>query len=261
MMRWVLVAVITAMVTTPAASQFRRGRRAEYRSWANYKQDNAPREIGFTFVRVRYVEGAMGGCYAAGVPGWAHDYPTSEHHFGKILTEITNVEVNPTGTSILMLDDPELSRYPVAYLSEPGCWSMSPAEQQGLRNYLLKGGFLIVDDFVDDQWYNFEQQVHNVFPELRLMRLDTTHPIFNSFFAITKEEMAHYEHPYWRRYRPEFWGLFEDNDPAKRLLMIVNYNNDIGDYWEWSDSGWIPIDLSNDAYKLGVNYLVYAMMR
>ena len=58
---------------------------------------------------------------------------------------------------------------------------------------------------------------------------------------------------------PEFFGIFEDNDPNKRLMVIANYNNDIGDYWEWSDAGFLPIDLSNEAYKLGVNYIVYAM--
>ena len=58
---------------------------------------------------------------------------------------------------------------------------------------------------------------------------------------------------------PQYLGLFEDNDPTKRLAVIANYNNDIGEYWEFSDVGWYPIDLSNEAYKLGVNYVIYAM--
>ncbi len=98
--------------------------------------------------------------------------------------------------------------------------------------------------------------MEEVFPRLRLTRLDASHPIFDAFFHI--ESLDHFEDPNFR-VDPEFWGLFEDNDPAKRLLMVVNYNNDIGDYWEWSDTGWVPIDLSNEAYKLGINYIVYSM--
>ena len=58
---------------------------------------------------------------------------------------------------------------------------------------------------------------------------------------------------------PEFWGIFENNDPSKRLMFIANFNNDISQYWEWSDTGLVPIDLSNDAYKFGVNYVMYGL--
>jgi hypothetical protein len=58
---------------------------------------------------------------------------------------------------------------------------------------------------------------------------------------------------------PSYFGIFEDNDPAKRLMAIVNYNNDIAEYWEWSDAGWFPIEITNEAYKLGINYMVYAL--
>lgn len=56
-----------------------------------------------------------------------------------------------------------------------------------------------------------------------------------------------------------YHGIFEDNDPAKRLMVIANYNGDMGEFWEWSDSGFVPIDLSNEAYKLGVNYVIYTL--
>ncbi len=92
-------------------------------------------------------------------------------------------------------------------------------------------------------------------PELQPMRLDMQHPIFNSFFDIRDIEF-----PYSYRGVAEFWGYFEDNDPKKRLMVVVNYNTDIGEFWEYSDQGFIPIDLSNEAYKLGVNYLMYAML-
>jgi len=85
--------------------------------------------------------------------------------------------------------------------------------------------------------------------------LDVSHPVFDAFFHI---ESLEYTHPYFGL-QSQFYGVFEDNDPDKRLMMIVNFNNDIGDYWEWSDEGLLPVQMSNEAYKLGVNYVMYAM--
>jgi hypothetical protein len=58
---------------------------------------------------------------------------------------------------------------------------------------------------------------------------------------------------------PKYYGLFEDNDPRRRMMAIVNYNNDLAEYWEWSAQGYFPVDTSNDAYKLGVNYVIYGL--
>ncbi len=166
------------------------------------------------------------------------------------------MEEDSGGTNILSLDDPELYQYPVAYMSEPGHWALTDSEAQGLRDYLLKGGFVIFDDFAGYDWYNFAEQMGRVLPDARLLPMEESHPIFDSFFRIA--DLDGFVHPNYN-VTPEFFGIFEDNDPNKRLMAIVNYNNDIGDYWEWSDAGFLPIDLSNEAYKLGVNYIVYAM--
>jgi hypothetical protein len=85
--------------------------------------------------------------------------------------------------------------------------------------------------------------------------LDATHPVFHSFFAL---DTLDFRHPY-EGVQSEFWGIHEDNDPEKRLMAIINYNNDIGELWEFSATGWFPIPLTNEAYKLGINYIVYAM--
>ena len=154
----------------------------------------------------------------------------------------------------LSLDDPELFNYPIAYMSEPGYWSMDAAVVEGLRNYLLKGGFLIFDDFGGWEFENFERQMQIAFPDLQPTRLDDSHPIFNSFFKIEDPE----QHESYRGFA-EYYGYFEDNDTSKRLMVIANNNADIGEYWEFSDAGFLPIALSNEAYKLGVNYVVYSM--
>ena len=122
------------------------------------------------------------------------------------------------GSNILTLDDPNLFKYPIAYLCEPGFWTLTPAETAAMRAYLLKGGFVMVDDMIGPAaWFNFENQMRRVIPEGRLVKLDTSHPIFDSFFKINSIEM---NDPNFGQ-QSEFWGLFEDNDPAKRLMMVV----------------------------------------
>ena len=212
----------------------------------------------FVFARIRYADGYAGGgfAYRQDLP-WAHDYPTAERNLMRILESITlvNPYMGVDGGAILMFDDPDLFTYPLAYMSEPGYWTLSEAETVGLRNYLLKGGFLIFDDFHDDHWFNLAAQMRKAFPDLRWIELDATHPVYHSFFDIDSLE---YE-PVYDPAIPIFYGLFEDNDPTGRLLSVANHNNDIGEAWEYSMTGWIPISLSNEAFKLGVNYIMYAL--
>ncbi|MCA1584235.1 MAG: DUF4159 domain-containing protein [Acidobacteria bacterium] len=219
----------------------------------SYDNERVVYDGRFAFVRLRY-GGSDGGFWRE--PPWAHDYPRAERHFMRILEELTFLRPHREASNILTLDDPELSNYPIAYMSEPGFWSMNEDETTALRNYLHKGGFLIFDDFRGAHWQNFEARMREVLPEGRLVELDATHPIFHSFFEIDSLDFVQF---YERNDRPLFYGMYEDNDPQKRLLLVANYNNDIGEYWEFSDTGYVPIDLSNEAYKLGVNYVMYAM--
>src|SRR5574339_1289217 len=97
-------------------------------------------------------------------PGWSYDWPDMEENLGRILPEISALTPHPDRYNIFRMDDPELLKYPVAYLSEPGYWHPTESEVIGLRTYLQKGGFLIVDDFMLNEWYNFEQQMLRVLP-------------------------------------------------------------------------------------------------
>ena len=108
------------------------------------------------------------------------------------------------------------------------------------------------------EWNNFEAQIRRALPKARMVRLDISHPIFDSFFRIRSLDMS-YPTPGWQWLKAEFFGIFEDNDPAKRLLVVINYNNDIGDYMEHSGQGWWPVNISNDAYKLAINYIIYGL--
>ncbi len=243
MKRFVVLGLLL-LVTLPLEAQF--GRRRG-RGTAGI-EENVENIHEFTFVRLQYSSRGWN-------PGWYHDYPRAEQNFAKILDELSLLEPYMGGSNILRLDDPELFKYPLAYLSEPGAWNMNEREVDGLRNYLLKGGFMIVDDFGGWDWQNFEYQMQRALPELQPLRVDKQHPIFNSFFDIRDIDL-----PFSYRGFAEFLGYFEDNDPKKRLMVIANYNTDIGEFWEFSDQGFIPIELSNDAYKFGVNYLMYAIL-
>ena len=204
----------------------------------------------FTFARIRYVE-VRGN-------GWQYDYPQMERNLMGALRELTTLRPHVAGSNVHTFDDPELLRYPVAYVSEPGYWHPSEAELAGLRTYLAKGGFIIFDDFMRGEWYNFEQQIRRALPDARIEPLVVSHPIFDTFFRIESLDMTYPGNP---GLKAEFFGIYEDNDPAQRLMVVVNYNNDIGDYMEWSGAGWFPVNLTNDAYKLAVNYILYGMTR
>ena len=217
----------------------------------------------YTFVRVRFnTQGGRGfrrGFGRGGGPPWAHDYPYADDNFIKILDEVTLLGPNTEGTNVVDAADPELHHYPIAYVSEPGQWSPTQAEVDNLTTYLNKGGFLILDDFRSNyEWSNVEAIFNVILPAHRFRMLELEEPIFNSFFQI---ETLEFPPPTFQQYRPLFLGLHEDNDPNGRLMIIANFNNDIGDYWEYSDMGYFPIDLSNEAYKFGVNYVIYAMNR
>ena len=222
---------------------------------------NVPYDGRQTFVRVKYQMPEFGGGGFRGggrdIP-WSHDYPRGERHFTKIVSELSSTRVRIDASNILTLDDPQLGKYPIAYMAEAGFWRPSDAEVMGLRNYLAKGGFIIFDDFAGEHWMNFETQMKKVLPNLRPIELDLSHPIFDSFYRIKTLE---YDHPMYRGAKSVFYGVFEENDPTKRMLAIVNYNNDLSEYWEFSDTGMFPLDMSNEAYKLGVNYIIYALTR
>ena len=191
----------------------------------------------------------------------------------RIMQEVSYINPHVDEINAITLDDPALFRYPLAYIIEVDWWAMTDREAVALRAYLQKGGFVIVDDFKPRRgasaaawrrsgggygtgWEVFEAAMKRVVPEGRFVDLDASHPIFHSFFEIDRLDIIPQA---YIAGQPIFRGLFEDNDPAKRLQMIVNYNTDVSQFWEWSGTGLRPIDETNEAYKLGVNYIIYGL--
>lgn len=258
-----LAAATTAAVAGVAASSPQRfpggGRQYEQLD----VQGNTPYDGRFVFVRLRYNSGFGGGFgRRGGAPQWSHDYPRGEVHFTKILNEITYVRPRLDGSNILALDDPELFNYPIAYMAEPGFWSMTDKETENFRAYLKKGGFVIFDDFRvgEGHWDNLQEQMRRVLPEARWIEIDDgSHPVWHSFFEIKDPKALAPAPNYDQSMVLTYWGIFENNDPTKRLIAIANVNGDISEYWEFSDTGFAPVDLNNEAYKYGINYVIYGL--
>jgi hypothetical protein len=244
------IAVVMTNIATPTAQ--RGGGRYQQQSYSgNVRYDGR-----FAFVRVSYPY--WGG---RGAP-WAHDYPRGETHFLKIWSELTSAPSHTEESSVMSLSDPEIYKFPIIYMCEPGYWQLaSDQEAKALRDYLEKGGFMIFDDFRNGrgnprEWGNFEYQMTRVLPEGRWVDLTPDHPIFHSFYEINSFSIipqAYDEGP------PSFRGWYQDNDPKKRLMVIAAFNTDLSEFWEFADTGYHPMAATNEAYKIGINLFMYGL--
>lgn len=215
-----------------------------------------PYDGDYHFVRIAFQSGRGGFGRRRGGAMWAHDYPRADRNFLAILDETTNISTSRSASNVYTFMDDELFRHPVSYIVEPGFWNPSEEEVERLGQYLRKGGFLMVDDFRGARELdNLEFHLKRALPELDMMQVTEVDEIFDSFFRIVPQDVV----PPYGGYPPAWYGIYEDNDVTKRLMVIINANNDMAEYWEFSDYGYYPIDLANEAYKLGVNYVVYAM--
>ena len=241
--RWIIAAVVVAGITG--------GMRVGARS-----SEPATSYSEFTLARLRWGSDLRGFRRGGFSSAWNHDYPRAEQHLSLIIKDITLADIRTDADVIVALDDPALFRYPIALMWEPGFWNLTNREAESFRAYLLKGGFAIFEDFDGaEQWSVFEAQMRRVLPDGKLVKLDKAHPIFDSFFRI--KDVDAIVHPMYGL-KPSYYGIFENNDPSQRLMIVANFDNDVPEYWEWSGNGVFPFDMSNEAYKLGVNYVIYA---
>ncbi|HEX6322766.1 MAG TPA: DUF4159 domain-containing protein [Vicinamibacterales bacterium] len=215
----------------------------------------------FVFTRIQYDMGGgtMGRFFGRrGDPPWHHDHPSAEYNFARILEALSYVPPSIDQSNILTLDDERIFLYPILYMVEPGYWRPTETEMVRLREHLLKGGMIIFDDFDDRQFFVLEQIFQRVLPELAFAPIMPDDPVFDSFFQIDPREL-HFGAAGYRGDQIDFQGIHEDNDPSRRLLVIAGNRGDLGEFWEFSDVGFFPVDITNEAYKVGVNYIVYGM--
>ncbi len=256
LLRWPLACLLAAVALSTAVLAQRFGPSVGF-------EPSTPRsryDGKFALARLRYTTGP-GGYYYYGLPAWAHGYPKAENNLLQILDAITSVHPHTDGPVVLDLDDPELTKFPVAYMTEAGYWVMTDKEALAFRNYLLKGGFVIFDDFRPPPrggggWENFASNMMRVLPGVKFFDLDESAPIFHCFFDIESFSIVPQDYDIGR---PIFRGIYQDNDPSKRLLAIINFNTDISNFWEFSGTGRSPVSDTNEAYELGVNYIIYGL--
>lgn len=227
--------------------------------------DLTDQEFSFYFTR-----GAYSGSRGFGGASWAVDYPDADIWISNVLRRLTGVDVAPFA-NVVRLDDPRLRRYPFLYVLEVGYMRLSRAEVQGLRDYLLAGGFLMVDDFWGSwEWANFQQEIGRVLPEYEIVELPLDHPVFSSYYAI--DEIVQVPnignginfglgYPGARTWEqdgiePRCFGIFDEEG---RLMVVINWNTDLGDAWEHAEDPRYPLQFSTFAYQMVANFAIYAM--
>ncbi|UCC26159.1 MAG: DUF4159 domain-containing protein [Gemmatimonadales bacterium] len=217
----------------------------------------------FYFTRAIYSE-YQGGWGWGRRARWATDYPKADHQFLVVLKRLIAIDAYG-GENAVRLDDPEIRRFPFLYALEVSRMNLTDAEVQGLRDYLEAGGFLVIDDFWGERaLQNLAYQLNRVLPGRLIRPVAMDHPIFSTVYAL--EEIQQVPNVgNGRRGGPttECWGcepmVFGISDDRDRLMVVINWNTDLGDAWEWAEDPWYPLQYSTFAYKMGVNMVAYAM--
>ena len=196
-------------------------------------------------------------------PRWAIDFPEADQHFLTALRRLTGVDAYAEENA-LPIGGEVIREFPFIYVVEAGALKLSAAEQAALRDYLLSGGLLVIDDFWGTwAWNNLVAQMRQVLPGRQFRDVPMDHPIFHSYYDIDAlvqvPNVALANGPRTHEYDgyvPQARGLFDDGG---RLMVLVNWNTDLGDAWEWADDAHYPLHFSNYAYRLGINIVIYAM--
>jgi len=197
--------------------------------------------------------------------GWATDYPGADCKFMGGIHRLTGMRVDPNPNVISIMDH-DLFKFPYVYAVEVGQMYLSDAEAARLREYLLRGGFLHVDDFWGlRQKAIFEAEIRKVFPDRPIEVLPLTHPIFHTFFDIETvmqipgQGNGCYGGPTWEQpddTEPRIYGIKDDDG---RVMVAITYNSDLGDAWEYMDLRCYPEKYSGQAYRIGLNFMIYAL--
>jgi hypothetical protein len=249
---------------------------------------DAPPE--FYFTRLIYSGGGRGGFFfggddsprlgqertcaslAAGEGGgggggsWATDYPASDCKFMWGVERLTGVHVYDRTPHSVTIMDPELFKYPYLYVVEPGRMRLSDEEVVRLREYMMRGGFIHFDDFWGlGERSNVEFELTRLFPDREIRQLEMKNEIFHTFFDVDSVvQIPNVSNgcnggPTWERSddkEPRIYGVSNDDG---RLMTVITYNSDLGDAWEWMDRPCYPEPYSSQAYRMGINFIIYSM--
>jgi len=199
---------------------------------------------------------------------WAIDYPAAEIHFLDGLSRLSRINVAEDSIHLSIMDD-EIFDYPWLFAQQvgQGGWDPKPEEIVRWREYLYRGGFLVVDDFHGPaEWQSFQQAISKIFPARAIVDLSKEDEVFNVLYVLDQlTQIPGRRHLYQaadgtiqaQLRGPQAWrGIYDDNG---RLMVAVNYNMDMGDAWEHADDPVYPEPMTALAYRFGLNYVIYAM--
>ena len=256
-------------------------------AFSNEPAVEEPRE--FYFTRLRYTDTHGRPRPGTSVPGdfphghglgdsltgyygaWMTDTWDADYQYMWGIQRLTNVRLSMNPHPIAIMD-PNLFKFPYIYAVEVGQMELSQQEADRLREYLLRGGFWHCDDFWGlEQWAQFERQIRKIFPEREIVDLPLTNPIFHTFFDIDavlqppndgngrRYTYTHGESRTWEQaddQMPRARGVLDDDG---RIMILITYNSDLGDAWEWMDDPDYPSKFTTYAYRLGMNSIIYAL--
>jgi hypothetical protein len=237
--RLILAAVAILAVTVCGAQGFR-GRRI---------QQNEPPPTEFVAARWHFGTNGM-----IGHMGWSHNYPQSDEHLNDFLGRVTRVDVETGSYRIVELGSEEVFDYPFAYVSEPGEMELTDDEVVNLREFVGRGGFILMDDFDGPaQWEQMRSQVRRAFPGTDFEVLSIDHRVFRTYAVLeTFDDMAAHVPGGSITYH----GLFTETG---QLAILAGHNNDLANFWDWYGDGSMPLKPSTDAFRLGTNAVLHSM--
>jgi len=240
--RVALAATLVIVLSTFALAQFGGGRRGGGFSRTSQNLDVSQTE--FIFARWQYSSGNA----------WNHDYPAAEEHMNQIMSEATGVDVDRMSYKIVPIESEEIFKYPFGYVSEPGQMYLSEKEIKNFREFVDRGGFVMLDDFDNArQFAVMKENMDLVFPDRPIQHLKGDHTILRTFYTI---DGLYVESPYDVNAPAEFWGIVGDEGT---LQVMICFNNDVGDFWEKIDEPVYKLRPSAEALRLGINFVLYAM--
>ncbi len=203
------------------------------------------------FVAARWHFGTNG---LIGHMGWSHNYPWSEQHLNDFVAETTRIDVENNSYRIVELGSDEIFEHPFTYVSEPGEMELTDQEVENLRQYIDRGGFILIDDFDGPRHLTqLRSQMLRAFPDRNFFPLKIDNPIFDLIFELQDlNGMA----PYVPGGELVYYGMLNERG---EIAIVACYNNDLANFWDRIDQGSYPLRPSTDAFRMGINYLVYSM--
>jgi hypothetical protein len=206
--------------------------------------------------------GRFDGDWREGLSLWTQDYPRADRHFSAALRRLTRIHVRSVEQPVNLDDGNEVYNWPWLYAVQVGEWGITDAQAKKLRDYLLRGGFFVADDFHGTvEWQVFAASMKKVFPDRPIVDIDDSDAIFHTVYDLDdRYQIPGAEHLQAGHkldgYQAHWCGIYDDKG---RVMVAITFNSDVGDSWEWADDPRYPERFSALGIRIGVNDVVYAM--